>query len=119
MLAQNFMKPEALGISEEEFFAHLAVLGMLERGEIHDNHFRMAVWWNECGTVGCIGGWAEKVAKKPFGEFGCTFTQNPNKYELHMAEGHDWLTIRPRHAAIAIRNYLTTGEARWAEAIAE
>src|SRR5690349_3894016 len=63
MLAQNFMKPEALGISESETAALIRVLGMLERGEIGEQHFDMSFYQSHCGTIGCICGWANFVSK--------------------------------------------------------
>jgi hypothetical protein len=36
MLANNFMTPSALGLSDVEFESLVKVLGMLERGDIPD-----------------------------------------------------------------------------------
>lgn len=92
MLAQNFMTDEELGMTDEELAAHVAVLGMLERGELvyapvplplprdHPQSPKMfnmaeAGYRSECGTVGCIGGWvAMLLGVKPhpyvFAAFG-------------------------------------------------
>lgn len=87
MLAQNFKTPADLRLTDEQHRALVAVLGMLERGELKhhwtvealkteaealrkyglvrvdpakmyaDYNFGMDTW--DCGTARCIGGWAE------------------------------------------------------------
>lgn len=128
MLAQNFKTPAELRMTDADFAAHLRFLGMLEREEIsHKNilffkgdGFNMALAWApnpKCGTVGCIYGWTQWMQGK-------TVDRIPGA--LPEAR-HDLYCPRPpirRHeittaqAAIALRNYLTFGEARWSEAIA-
>lgn len=78
----------------------------------------MRDWMNSCGTVGCIGGWCEKVAGSPE-KFGTTEDDNPQLYALQMAPGYLYghKPIRPRHAAIALRSYLTHGDPRWQKAM--
>jgi len=131
MLAQNFKTATDLGITEDEVLALIQVLGMLERGEISEKHFWMARFWSECGTVGCLCGWANYVSN------GAAFPEvNPDhtaatietalRKRLPLAAlalfASDGRTsagdAKPAHGAIALRNYLTTGEARWAEALA-
>ncbi len=67
MLAQNFKSAKELGLTEKGLAGLLKVLRMLEGGELVfskeclvPNGFNMNYCWsqNECGTVGCIGGWA-------------------------------------------------------------
>lgn len=141
MLAQNFMTPAALGLSDAEFKAMVKVLGMLERGEIPYSspgemrflvpganptsfnmyHFAGAT---ECGTACCICGWAVAVGRlrdtellsKRFGNDGLLRLFDP--YHDGVSSGTT-KSITPDQAAIALRNFLTTGEPRWAEAIAE
>ncbi len=136
MLAQNFKTAADLGITDAEFNALAKVLGMLERGELkaHDardvqawqgnampTYFNMVSWNSlaDCGTVCCIGGAAEYV-----GGFETAHFHHNNNFRLRQLLGIDGgslLTVRPatpEQAAIALRNYLTCGEARWAEALA-
>lgn len=123
MLSQNFLTPEQLDLTQEQRDALMKVLGMLERGEIqhravtvarHRDHvgglryFNMTEW--SCGTVACIGGWAEHVG-------GVSMHYNRN-IELHMlffphAIPRPWGAITTEQAAAALRNYLTTGRADW------
>lgn len=78
MLANSFQTPAALGISDVEFEALEKVLGMLERGELshgpfprakmdrEGNQFNMAALLDEgeCGTIGCLMGWAYHVSHR-------------------------------------------------------
>jgi hypothetical protein len=134
MLAQNF-KTADLGIKDVEFEALIKVLGMLEREELkhcvsgpnyamEPNGFNMGDWCTrrgECGTVACIGGWVAIITE-----------QDPRDY-VKDAKGHlrelyyppqgakgEMLfgEIKPPQAATALRSYLSTGEANWAEALA-
>lgn len=141
MLAQNFMTAAELKLSEKEHAALIKVLGMLERGElIHadltkarrledrpddgeilTNHFNMDQWRNkwDCGTVACIGGTAELVGGFRFrsGENG-QLGGNLDLEELcypNIASGY--ADITPQEAAQALRNYLTTGKAKWEEVL--
>lgn len=141
MLAQNFKTSVELGISVQEFEALKQVLGMFERGEIKFHPrgysmfvtskskfkepligFHMAAFYGhapDCGTVACICGWAEYVggleplslSRKRFG--------NPELFYLFETCGINANEIQPHHAAIALRNYLTTGTARWKEVMKE
>jgi hypothetical protein len=131
MLAQNFKTPAELGIKSKEFDALFKVLRMLERDElVHvdltgdtiyspnmPNAFSMTMWKQEtdCGTVGCIGGWAEKVG-------GVVFIRYPGALDRLFYPGSDKVSegyeATPAQAAIALRSYLTTGEPCWAEAMA-
>lgn len=129
MLAQNFKTATDLEITEDEHAALIAVLGMLERGELaHDrsktgmlpNGFNMDCWGSqtECGTVGCIYGWCRFVSKNTnlFDNeppaIDCLFRVDHIHNELRR-----WEEITPDHAAAALRNYLTLGEARWNEVL--
>lgn len=146
MLAQNFKTPAELKIREAEFNALANVLRMLEREELKHIHVTPAAYvagrvdfyegrkfdalFNmvgfaeqaECGTTACIAGTCDLV-------FGTTFAQKywtagnlpPNLIELFSCSEFTnarMATIRPDEAAIALRNYLTHGEPRWAEALA-
>jgi hypothetical protein len=133
MLAQNFKTATDLGISEVELDALIKVLGMLEREELvytsfHSptvpNGFNMTVTdhQDECGTVGCIMGWCRFVAgEEVFNIFERGSTRG---YPSRLMKGlFMWGrpgrgNVQPAQAAIALRSYLTTGEANWAEALA-
>lgn len=146
MLAQNFKTAAELGIKDVELDALIKVLGMLERGEIPAKAFNMgrfrpycedrsdAKIVAECGTIGCLCGWANFISD------GAAF---PEIYELRGGDplmsrlprgarhafamnnntqpdliNRIWQEGTPASAAIALRSYLTTGEANWAEALA-
>lgn len=125
MLAQNFMTPADLGITDILFESLVKVLGMLERGELKHtpvtmpipNGFNMADRWihDDCGTACCIMGWCDLVARKqlswPISNHALADLFCP---DMCWAGHHT-----PAQAAIALRNYLTHGEPRWAEALAE
>lgn len=142
MLAQNFKTPADLGIQDKWFEALLKLLGMLERGELRhtstvklkplcDDRVRPEVGlfnmnrWSvafECGTVCCLGGTAEAIGGFRFGRMPEKLVhlfhpgQESHKV-LHRAGGYETITME--QAAIALRNYLSSGEPRWEEALAE
>lgn len=128
MLAQNFKTAADLGISEAEADALIKVLGMLERGELKHhpssqpdtpNGFNMGHWGvqTDCGSIGCIKGWAQFVSDRVFTlvRYGSPvwglFTVD------HIHHRRRWAEITTSEAACALRNYLTLGEARWAEVL--
>lgn len=134
MLAQNFKTPADLGLIDIEFEALVKVLGMLERDELvhypipvkdwnivlkpqkhRENWFHMNCWlWErDCGTIHCIGGWAEAIMGQKFQ------SRTPERTALFFPDEKKGYDATPSQAAIALRNYLTFGEPRWSEAIAE
>ena len=137
MLANNFMTPSALGISDVEFEALVKVLGMLERGEISDDQFTMRRVQHPCRTPACLCGWANHVSAgrafplqaKPgvtvFSKttYGPRWREMPRPVlELFGYGGRPTDPVyaaSPPQAAIALRNFLTQGEPRWVEALAE
>jgi hypothetical protein len=142
MLAQNFLPHADLGITEIERDALATVLGMLERGEIDTDHFAMdsVLFEGACGTVGCICGWAHIVSDRAaFPEvqrllFGSllqarvplatirlfAITGDVDQKDIYQSRLIDRVRRQasPEEAATALRSYLTTGEANWAEALA-
>ncbi len=137
MLAQNFKSATELGLCEPELWALVKVLHMFEReeityaekaksGAIDKSHLVGFNMWSfygasECGTVACICGWAEHVgALEPFSLVEKRL-KNKQLEELFEARDlpsrHDFSSITPSQAAVALRSFLTTGEARWREAI--
>jgi hypothetical protein len=137
MLAQNFKTPTDLGISDAEFEALVKVLGMLERGEIKEapedagfecvfdleeepKFFRMRTTnaVAECGATCCILGFAWFVSGTKELFRGCTSRLHSANELFFPSRDAAW-SGKPEQGAIALRNYLTSGEPRWAEALAD
>ena len=127
MLAQNFKTAKELGLAEVEVEALISVLRMLERGDIAREQFHMGHFRHECKTPACICGWAHHVSRgRAFSEL--TSPCGPiilhrrassalsELFRLTQARGSGG-EITPTQAALALRNYLTYGEPRWAEAM--
>jgi hypothetical protein len=136
MLANSFMTPSALGISDVEFESLVKVLGMLERSEITDDQFTMRRVQHPCRTPACLCGWANYVSagrafplyEKPGATIFSSPTYGPQWRGMprplrdlfgYAGRANDPVyTATPSQAAIALRNFLTQGEPRWAEALA-
>lgn len=138
MLAQSFKSAADLGLTTDEQGALIKVLGMLEREEIayRERGGRMLHPWertqpvgfnmyhffgeSDCGTIACIAGWAIHIGKLDRGLIDKRFVL-PALADLF--DPYDSIgagrthTITPAQAATALRSYLTTGSANWAEAI--
>jgi hypothetical protein len=142
MLAQNFLSSSVLGITDIELESLIKVMGMLERGELQQrksfdikgNYIRMSDIWKDdadCGSIGCICGWAHHISGgEAFPRLNSKYinvsdmitknhdlnvlfgVDNPNGIPSHVARA------KPEQVAKAIRNYLTTGKAKWHEALA-
>jgi hypothetical protein len=137
MLANSFMSPSALGLSEVEFESLVKVLGMLERGEIGDDQFTMRRVQHPCRTPACLCGWANHVSagrafpleiKPGFMVFskstaGPRWGSMPRPVQELFGYGgratDPVYLASPPQAATALRSFLTHGEARWAEALAD
>jgi hypothetical protein len=128
MLAQNFKTADELGLAQVEVTALATVLGMLERGEIAQEQFHMGHFRHSCRTPSCICGWAHHISGgKAFAELTSPYGsmilyRRANKplielFRLTAARGSG-ADITPAQAAFALRNYLTHGAPRWAEATA-
>lgn len=142
MLAQSFMSAADLGLTEPHRLALQKVLVLLETGEMkfekvppgaqteyepenrkYGGFFNMASWamTHGCGTVACIGGTAELIGNVTFtSDFGNDI-DDPSLRELFMPSCiplYEWRDITVSQAARALRSYLTTGDAKWAEAVA-
>jgi hypothetical protein len=128
MLAQNFLDPEVLGISPAAQAALIKVLGMLERGELHHcrrgddikpNGFNLANHRVElaCGTVACIAGWADIVARPRRLNLLRQAAKSTALADLFAPDDFSWHAITPEQAACALRNYLTLGEPLWQDVI--
>jgi len=128
MLAQNFKTAKELGLADVEVDALAQVLGMLERGEIARDQFHMGHFRHQCRTPACICGWAHHISggrafpelSSPYGPI-ILFRRLSNSviglFRLTAARGSGG-DITPAQAAIALRNFLTHGEPRWAETVA-
>ncbi len=132
MLAQNFKEPKALKISDEEFVALVSVLGMLERSELThrpaldphgDDGFNMGTVGSKtsCGTVACIGGWVAFLNGKSLYE-AVQYVYRAHgrlKNLFYPPERFDYDDITTEQAAMAIRNFLTTGAPRWTDVMSD
>lgn len=140
MLAQNFKTAADLGISELRHGGLIKTLGVLERGEVRhvpvpysrfvykpqnwDALFNMSNLWTDatCGTAACIAGTSDLIFGTDFVSAGCVnWPEDSRLDDLFCPNGIDeeiWGDITTAQAATALRSYLTTGDANWAEAIA-
>jgi hypothetical protein len=127
VLAQNFKTAEELGLADVEAEALVTVLRMLERGEIGREEFHMGHFQQTCKTPACICGWAHHISRgrafpelvSPCGPLILYRRLNSSISELFrltQARGSGG-EITPAQAAVALRNYLTHGETRWADAM--
>lgn len=126
------MTSEQLGIPEEWRSALAEVLVMLESGELRHipksdfdrcqpygsarpKWFNMSAW--NCGSVCCIGGAAEIVGGFMFKDHHESLANlfYPDIDNEPFLTSYDAIT--PEQAARALRNYLETGAARWAEVL--
>lgn len=128
MLAQNFKTPADLQISDIEFDALRNVLGMLERGEIDG---KLDMWEpspaNECQTPACICGWARRIERRPIFIRGGDYRPPQLRNLFWMGSDDETCAAITKAkagapadtgaAAVALRNFLTHGEPRWAEAL--
>jgi hypothetical protein len=135
MLAQNFKTPADLKITDKEFEALVKVLGMLERGEIkgtpdgfdknltfedgEPTMFYMAATMvsSDCGTACCFRGWAQHIGGPRVFNPSPRISDPAGKLFYPFCGG---ISLRdPAKGAIVLRNFLTFGEPRWAEVLAE
>lgn len=103
------------------------VADKLERGELRHKRlvnggergewFNMGHWDTEtenCGTVCCIGGWAERLSGIDL--LGGIRSDELEELFFPWIDVPLLIDITPEQAARAIRNYLRTGRANWKEA---
>jgi hypothetical protein len=129
MLAQNFKTPADLDLPVDLYEAHIKLLGMLERGELkHISEYGDGEGFNmnwvfeesSCGTIGCIAGWASLIARGNKYKASLALAGTTGELrELYFPAAYRTTEIlkgiKPAQAAIALRNYLTFGEACWDE----
>lgn len=134
MLAQNFKSADELEITEAQVDALRKTLVLLETGKlvhasldvdfdrsgfgVFSGEFNMGSFGfaHKCGTVACIAGTAEIIS-------GVKFVCQDRPVALSdlffaYVLSSDMEDITPSQAAIALRSYLTTGDARWDLAVA-
>jgi hypothetical protein len=136
MLAQNFLSPAELRLSDKQHAALVLALGAMERGELeyvneYEEFFYMSdnrsksppkffniMYWNHyiraragCGTIACIGGTAELLGHCRFDS--AAVGRNPQLNDLFYPPFDTGITVPM--AARALRSYLTTGNAHWEE----
>lgn len=140
----TFLKAKQLNISNRQYNALIGVIALLKSGKLtyKENYnvdvtvkgFNLGYWFqhtdSDCGSIGCIGGWAEWVdarERKVRWEWHGLFPMEMfNKYCDEFHEGLNSLMypdiaeydeVTPQQAAKAVQNYLTTGYPDWEEII--
>lgn len=112
LVGGKFLSADNLGISEAHRCALLKTLALLEAGVLDDENehtagFSMGVW-GDCGTVCCIGGTAEAISGLDFR----SLSFQPQLAALFCPPGWSSGRDTTKQAAIALRGYLETGNAR-------
>ncbi len=91
-------------------------------------HFNMSYWMYQigCGTIACLGGTSAMVAGDEYLWGDCHVEDDAPEgplERLFMPGGpnhiYKWENITTDKAAVALSNYLTTGEAQWGEVLQE
>jgi hypothetical protein len=129
MLARSpFKTAEELGCYTSTYKGLILVLEKMKKGEFVwtdqntpiTNGFNMARGWMpgrsvECGTVGCIAGWAMHLARSTGQEMepSRTVQQLEDWYGLVMPEGYTDGHHTLEQAQVALESYLLTGKADW------
>jgi hypothetical protein len=124
---RGFKSAKYLGLSRKQRWALIETLKAMESGQVqHVNLnaedkirkikkylFNMEDWKGsyDCGTVACIGGTAELIAKAPIFENG-ELPIVGDLRELFYSGGVD-NDVTPKQAAKALRGYLKTGKTDW------
>lgn len=114
----GFKTARQLGLRKAEYGALVKTLGRFERGEIPPLLFTMEeVGQPECGTAGCICGWAREGNFGLFGQWanhrGLLRLFSPDQKNAN----HPGWKATPQQAAVVIRNYLTDGTPKWDEVV--
>lgn len=139
MLARCFMSAADLEITEDQLAALIKVLDAMERGEfVHVPHprvdsefkstfsgaFNMGHWdsHTSCGTVCCIGGAAEQLSPGVYfkrlwigGDDNLKRNEELDELFNPLCRIERYESITLDEAKQALRNYLTTGTAKWRE----
>lgn len=118
MLARNFLSAVALNITDEQHDALVKTLVFFETGQVPDGRFHMDTWRapHPCGTIMCLGGWAEFLVQKTL---FYSVARPVGLHRLFYPKKYSAFSVKdPAVGARALRNYLTTGNARWSEVLA-
>lgn len=125
MLARSFLSAADLRITEAERDALIKTLHALERDEIPPHQFDMRKVEHGCGTPACLLGWANHfsggTAFYTKGHSTICVSGWPQALKRLFAIHSYSLeadAATPAQAERALSNYLTTGDPRWAEAVA-
>lgn len=145
MLARTVLSHEQLGITERERDLLLKVLNRLEANpppHIKQDNAYSCMWFDgdepdgfnmtnifsraSCGTAACLLGWALAFGgtKGQFALFGTGWDNNRTAACQRLFCPTDvpksqWDAITVEQGAQALRNYLATGEANWADVLKE
>lgn len=137
MLAQSFQSAAELNITEPQKEALIKTLVLLETEQLEFipvdendegdditpafcSKFNMRFWSyteHSCGTVACIGGTAELIGNVAFRGWMDINGLNDLFWPARMSNEQITEITIPQ-AARALRSYLTTGDAKWSEAVA-
>lgn len=120
---------EELGIVHEVHTALVDILRMMDTGELNHvevrmtgtgevivgegGNFNMQVW--SCGTVGCIGGWVDKLTGNSASE---DIPRELNNL-YYPPSRFIYQNITVAQAAAALRNYLNEGAPQWERVMGE
>ncbi len=133
MLMQNFKPAADLGISEAQKEALMKTLVLLETGKLthvplpdgegglrtfgFSHLFNMGDWGtpSPCGSICCIGGTAELIGGLEENELFKASHSNRGLDTLFFS--CSGMSANTSQAARALRSYLTTGDAKWTEAV--
>jgi len=95
----------------------------VRRNKLGHYHFNMSHWFerNSCGSIGCMGGWAEFFARDRFngGSLNALWSMTPEQAEQHarLTTPPNWCErpgrYPPERCAPTLRRYLETGETVW------
>lgn len=137
MLARTRKTAAELGLNPRHLAALELTLTALRSGFLvhssearaldHPRQFNMSHWleYSHCGTVACIGGWAERLGRANFNREDAPFGSNcppgdPRREELSWlffpksrGARWKWEKITTAQAAEALESYLATGSPRW------
>jgi hypothetical protein len=137
MLMQNFKSAADLGITEPQLSALMKTLVLLETDALQFvpvsedddggeesptfcSNFNMRFWSlteHRCGTVACIGGTAELIGDVKFSGWVHNNGLNDLFWPIKHMNHSRIAAVTPAQAATALRSYLTTGDAKWDEAV--
>lgn len=115
---ENFKTAAELGLRDTEYSDLVRLLSMFEQNKIPARLFNMKIVGQpECGTPGCILGWARTFDRHAFTHGWHSTVDATLNFETCNLLAVNWGRATPAHAAKALRNYLTTGSARWHEVL--